>query len=61
MLRSRGLQYTKQWRSQNAEKITQVKGGLLEQAVVVFTCVPFQNGNSLKGKNLPPKGADSFL
>ena len=30
-----------QWRSQNAEKKTHAKGKLLEQAVILFDCVPF--------------------
>ena len=34
-----------QWRSQNAEKYMHIKGRLLEQAVIFFNCVPFQNGN----------------
>ena len=34
-----------QWRSQNAEKVTYIKGRLLDQAVILFNCVPFQNGN----------------
>ena len=51
----------KQWRSQNAEKVTHIKWRLLDQAVVLFNCVPFQIGTSLKGKNLLPKGANSFL
>ena len=34
-----------QWRSQNAEKVTHIKGILLDQAVLLFKCVPFQGGN----------------
>ena len=34
-----------QWGSQNAEKVTHIKGKLLDQAVILFNCVPFQNGN----------------
>ena len=34
-----------QWRSQNAEKDTHTKGRLLDQAMILFNCVPFQNGN----------------
>ena len=30
------------WRSQDAEKVTHTKGN---QAVILFICVPFQNGN----------------
>ena len=36
---------TIQWRSQNAEKVTHIKRSLLDQAVILFNCVPFQNGN----------------
>ena len=35
----------KQWRSQKAEKTTHIKGELLDQAVILFICVPFRNGN----------------
>ena len=38
-----------------------IKGRLLDQAVILFNCVPFQNGTSLKGKNVLPQGANSFL
>ena len=34
-----------QWRSQNAEKVTHIKGRLLDQAEILFNCVPFQNWN----------------
>ena len=34
-----------QWRSQNAENVTHVKGRLPAQAVILFNCVAFQNGN----------------
>ena len=30
-----------QWRSQNAEKVTHIKGGLLDQAMIYSNCVPF--------------------
>ena len=32
-------------RSQNAEKVTHIKRRLLDQAMVLFNCVPFENGN----------------
>ena len=35
----------KQWRSQNAEKVTHIKGRLLDQAMILFNLVPYQNGN----------------
>ena len=34
-----------QLRSQNAEKVTHIKVRLLDQAVILFNCVPFQNWN----------------
>ena len=34
-----------QWRSQNAETVTHIKGTLLKQAMILFICVIFQNGN----------------
>ena len=34
-----------QWCSQNAEKVTHIKGRLLDQAMILFNYVPFQNGN----------------
>ena len=34
-----------QWCSQKAEKVRHIKGRLLDQAVVLFNCVPFQSGN----------------
>ena len=46
---------------QNPEKVTHIKGRLLNQAMILFNCVPFQMGTSLKGKNLLPEGANSFL
>ena len=52
---------TNQWHSQNTEKVTHIKGRLLEQAVIPFNCAPFQNGTSLKGKNLLSEGANSYL
>ena len=34
-----------QWRSQNAEKVTHIKGRIMDQALILFSCVPFHNGN----------------
>ena len=34
-----------QWRSENAEKVTHIKGRLLDQALILFNCIPFQNGS----------------
>ena len=33
------------WRSQDAEKVTYITWRLLDQAMILFNCVPFQNGN----------------
>ena len=43
-----------QWRSQNAEKFTHIKGRLLDQAVIVFKCVTFHNGNFSERKEFAP-------
>ena len=52
----------KQWRSQKAEKVKHIKGRLLDHAMILFNCVPFiKMETSLKGKNLLPEGANSFL
>ena len=47
MRRNRGLLGlgVSKWRCQNAEKVTHIKGRLLNQAMILFNCVPFQNGN----------------
>ena len=50
-----------QRRSQNAEKATHIRWRPLDQAMILFNCAPFQMGTSLKGKNLLPEGANSFL
>ena len=34
-----------QVRSQNAEKVTHIKGKLLDQAVILLICILFQIGN----------------
>ena len=34
-----------QWQSQNAEKVTHIKGRLLYQAMILYSYIPFQNGN----------------
>ena len=34
-----------QWRCQNVKKVTHLKGRLLDQAVIIFNCVPFRNRN----------------
>ena len=45
---------SQQWRSQNAEEVTHIKGKLLDQAKILFNCIPLQ-------KNLLPEGMSSFL
>ena len=47
--------------SQNAKRITHIKGRLLDQAMILFNYVPFQMGTSHKGKNLLQEGGNSFL
>ena len=34
-----------QWHSQKAGKKMHIKGILLDQAMILFNCIPFQNGN----------------
>ena len=34
-----------QWRSQNAEKVTHIKGRLLYQAMILYNYVTFQHGD----------------
>ena len=54
-------EYMEHWRNHNAEKVMHIKGRVLYQAVILYNNVPFLNGTSLKGKNLLPEGANSFL
>ena len=42
-------------------KVMHIKGRQLDQAKIPFNCIPFQSGTSLKGKNLLPEVANSFL
>ena len=37
--------FMRQWRRQTAEKVTHIKGRLMNQAMVLYNYVPFQNGN----------------
>ena len=46
-----------QWRSQKAEKVMHIKGRLLDQALVLFNCVPFYNGNFSLRERFFPLGA----
>ena len=59
-LAGKGLKMYQQ-RSQDTEKVMHIKGRLLDQAMILFNCLPFQMKTSLKGKNLLPEGANSFL
>ena len=45
----------------NAEKVRYIKRRLLDQAMILFNCVSFQIGTSLKGNNLLPEEANFFL
>ena len=47
--------------SQNASKVTHIKGTLLDQAVILFNCGPFQNGNFSLKKEFAPRGSEFFL
>ena len=44
-----------------ARSLKKLRTSLLDQTMILFNCAPFQNGTSLKGKNLLPEGANSFL
>ena len=50
-----------QWRSQNAEKAMHTKGRLLDQAMILFNRVPFQNWNFSQRKEFAPRGSEFFL
>ena len=39
-------------------KVTHIKGRLLDQAMILFNCVPFQNGN---WKEFAPRRSESLL
>ena len=51
-------QFRYQWRGKNVEKSTHIKGGLLDQAVILFKCVPFSKWELLLKER---EGANSFL
>ena len=53
------LEVPLQRRSQNAEKVAHIKGRLLDQAVILFNCVPFWNGN-FSGSKFFPLRANSY-
>ena len=42
------------------ENVTHIKGRLLLQAVILFNCVPFHNGNFSKRKEFAPRGSKYF-
>ena len=50
-----------QWRSQDAEEVTHIKGRLLDQAVILYNCVSFQNGNFSSRKEFAPRGGEFFI
>ena len=50
-----------QVRTQKAELDTNIKERLLKRAVILINCTPNLIETSLKGKNLLPEGANSFL
>ena len=55
-----GLTHSDQWRRQDAEKVMYIKGGLLDQAMILFNCVSFQNVNCSKRKEFAPRGSEFF-
>ena len=50
----------KQWRRQNAEKVTHIKERLLDQAVMLFNCIPFQSGSFSLRIEFAPRGSEFF-
>ena len=42
-------------------KVTHINGRLLDQAMILLNCIPFQMETSLKEKNLLPEEVNSFL
>ena len=45
-------------KDQNAEKVTHIKGRLLDQAVILSYCVPFQKGNFSLRKEFTPRESE---
>ena len=50
-----------QWRSQNAKNAMHIKGRLLDQPMILFDCVPFQNGNFSYRKEFAPRGREQII
>ena len=50
----------KKWCSQNAEKVMHIKGRLLDQAMILYNYVPFQNGNFSQRKEFAPRVSKFF-
>ena len=51
---------TNKYQYQNVQKVTHLKGRLLDQAIILFICIPFQNGNFSQRKELAPGGSEFF-
>ena len=51
----------RQWRSQNIKKVTHIKADYWIKQWFSSIAPLFKMGASLKGKNLLPEGANSFL
>ena len=49
-----------QWRSQNAQKVTHIKGRQLDQAITLFNYVPFQMGTFLKREEFAARRSEFF-
>ena len=56
-----GIQRPFHWRSQNAEKLRTSNGDYCIKQGFSTIMSLFKMGTSLKGKNLLPEGANSFL
>ena len=49
-----------QWHSKDAEKVMHIKRRLLDQAMILFNCAPFQNRNFSRRKEFAPRGSEVF-
>ena len=46
------MYHVNQWRSQKAEKSMHIKGRLLDRAMILYNCIPFQMGTSQRERIL---------
>ena len=58
--KTREEQMIQQWRCQNFQKVTHIKGRLLYQAMFLYNYAPFRNGNYSLRKEFAPRGSEFF-